>query len=85
MDNKVKEEAELRKEADVADAVYDAETGKLHLKNEAGEDIAIAEGIASKEAVEKNTSDIVTNKENIEKIRRQSLPNGQNASRKYSV
>lgn len=32
MDNKVKEEAELRKEADVADAVYDAETGKLHLK-----------------------------------------------------
>lgn len=67
VDNKVKEEAELRKEADVADAVYDAETGKLHLKNEAGEDIAIAEGIASKEAVEKNTSDIVTNKENIEK------------------
>ena len=34
VDNKVKEEAELRKEADVADAVYDAETGKLHLKNE---------------------------------------------------
>lgn len=67
VDNKVKEEAELRKEADVADAVYDAETGKLHLKNEAGEDITIAEGIASKEAVEKNTSDIVTNKENIEK------------------
>ena len=67
VDNKVKEEAELRKEADVADAVYDAETGKLHLKNEAGEDITVAEGIASKEAVEKNTSDIVTNKENIEK------------------
>lgn len=65
--NKVKEEAELRKEADVADAVYDAETGKLHLKNEAGEDITVAEGIASKESVEKNTSDIVTNKENIEK------------------
>ena len=64
VDNKVKEEAELRKEADVADAVYDAETGKLHLKNEAGEDITVAEGIASKEAVEKN---IVTNKENIEK------------------
>ena len=85
VDNKVKEEAELRKEADVADAVYDAETGKLHLKNEAGEDITVAEGIASKEAVEKNTSDITTNKENIEKIRRQSLPNGQNASRKYSV
>ena len=42
----------------MADAVYDAETGKLHLKNEAGEDITIAEGIASKEAVEKNTSDI---------------------------
>lgn len=60
VDNKVKE-------ADVADAVYDAETGKLHLKNEAGEDITVAEGIASKEAVEKNTSDIVTNKENIEK------------------
>lgn len=53
VDNKVKEEAELRKEADVADAVYDAETGKLHLKNEAGEDITVAEGIASKEAVEK--------------------------------
>lgn len=67
VDNKVKEEAELRKEADVADAVYDAETGKLHLKNEAGEDITVAEGIASKEAVEKNTSDITTNKENIEK------------------
>lgn len=67
VDNKVKEEAELRKEADVADAVYDAETGKLHLKNEAGEDITVAEGIASKEAVEKNTSDIATNKENIEK------------------
>lgn len=65
--NKVKEEAELRKEADVADAVYDAETGKLHLKNEAGEDITVAEGIASKESVEKNTSGIVTNKENIEK------------------
>ena len=67
MDKKVKEEAELRKEADVADAVYDAETGKLHLKNEAGKDITVAEGIASKEAVEKNTSDIATNKENIEK------------------
>lgn len=67
VDNKVKEEAELRKEADVADAVYDAETGKLHLKNEAGEDITVAEGIASKESVEKNTSDIATNKENIEK------------------
>lgn len=67
VDNKVKEEAELRKEADVADAVYDAETGKLHLKNEAGKDITVAEGIASKEAVEKNTSDIATNKENIEK------------------
>ena len=67
VDNKVKEEAELRKEADVADAVYDAETGKLHLKNEASEDITVAEGIASKEAVEKNTSDIATNKENIEK------------------
>ncbi len=37
----------------MADAVYDAETGKLHLKNEAGEDITVAEGIASKEAVEK--------------------------------
>ena len=67
VDNKVKEEAELRKEADVADAVYDAETGKLHLKNEAGEDITVAEGIASKESVEKNTSDIATNKENIGK------------------
>lgn len=43
-------------------------------------------------AIEQNTADIetnkqgiATNKENIEKIRRQSLPNGQNASRKYSV
>lgn len=71
VDNKVKEEAELRKEADVADAVYDAETGKLHLKNEAGEDITIAEGIASKEAVEKNTQAITTERtERIQEVQR---------------
>ena len=71
VDNKVKEEAELRKEADVADAVYDAETGKLHLKNEAGEDITVAEGIASKEAVEKNTQAITTERtERIQEVQR---------------
>ena len=71
VDNKVKEEAELRKEADVADAVYDAETGKLHLKNEAGKDITVAEGIASKEAVEKNTQAITTERtERIQEVQR---------------
>lgn len=54
------------KKNDVKGATYVAETGELHLKNEAGEELAVAEGIASKEAVEKNTSDIATNKENIE-------------------
>ena len=66
-DKKLAEEVnDINEKNDVKGATYVAETGELHLKNEAGEELAVAEGIASKEAVEKNTSDIATNKENIE-------------------